>query len=310
MAASKLIVAVMGAGVLCAPGAAFGAATIGGDTSTPAPGIAGCSIITTESCTFVQDVDPTAPVTAPFDGVIVRWRVRGNSFGAQESLRVVQAAGGVSYTGVATGPAETVLPGVENVFSASIPIQQGQGIGIDVPGAAGTPRIETRNVAGATNWSWYPTRLGDNETGARNGFTMNDQLALNATIEPDCDRDGLGDETQDDDLFSCALHTRSVVTEVSKGKVRKGKKVVLSGEVSVPGNESRCEAGQTVELQRRKLAETSFTTFAQVQSDPAGVFSTKLKMKKTSIFRAVVTATPDCTAAESQPDSVKVKRKH
>ena len=307
-----LAAALAALGALSLPVASQGAVTIGGDTSTPAPGIAGCSIIPSDSCTFVQAVDPTAPVTAPFDGVIVSWRVRGNSFAARLSLRVVQAAGGTSYTGIATGVPEAVLPGIENVFEARLPIKQGQGIGIDVPGAAGTPRIETRNVTGATNLGWTPPpmRLADNETRAANASAMNTQIPLNATVEPDCDDDGFGDETQDPSLFggSCPALDRALTLDASKSKVKRKKKVTFSGLVNATGDEGGCRAGQTVELQRKRPSQAEFTTFATLQTTATGAFSLIQKIKKTFEYRAQLAASPGCNAGTSTTERVKAKK--
>jgi hypothetical protein len=97
--------------------------------------------------------------------------------------------------------------------------------------------------------------------------------------------------------------------DANKAKVRKGKKVRFSGEADSPGNEAACESGQTVELQRKRPKQTTFTTFAQVQTDAQGGFSLKKKVRKTFEYRAQVVETGACMAALSSSEKVKVKKK-
>jgi hypothetical protein len=130
-------------------------------------------------------------------------------------------------------------------------------------------------------------------------------------VEPDCDSDGFGDETQDPSLFggSCPARGRSVTLDANKNKIKKGKKVRLTGQVNATARQGPCETGQTVELQRKRPKQTTFTTFAQVQTDAQGSFSLKKKVKKTFEFRAQVVETAACTAALSNSEKVKVKKK-
>jgi 6-phosphogluconolactonase (cycloisomerase 2 family) len=91
--------------------------------------------------------------------------------------------------------------------------------------------------------------------------------------------------------------------------IKKGKKARFSGDVSAPQNVAGCEANQTVELQRKKPKKTSFSTFKQLQTDAAGAFSTKQKIKKTFEYRAVVVETAACDDAASQTEKVKAKKR-
>jgi hypothetical protein len=102
---------------------------------------------------------------------------------------------------------------------------------------------------------------------------------------------------------------RTVTLDSNKNKVKKGKKVRLSGRLSAAARQGPCESGQTVELQRKRPKQTTFTTFAQVQTDAQGSFSLKKKLKKTFEFRAQVVETATCTSALSNSEKVKVKKK-
>jgi hypothetical protein len=102
---------------------------------------------------------------------------------------------------------------------------------------------------------------------------------------------------------------RNLTLDANKNKVKKGKKVLLSGLISSAARQGPCESSQTVELQRKRPKQTTYTTFAQVQTDAQGSFSLKKKLKKTFEFRAQVVETAACTAALSNSEKVKVKNK-
>jgi hypothetical protein len=85
--------------------------------------------------------------------------------------------------------------------------------------------------------------------------------------------------------------------------------VTLSGRLTPAARQGPCESGQTVELQRKRPKQTTYTTFTQVQTDAGGNFSLKQKVKKTFEFRAQVVETAACTAALSNSEKVKVKKK-
>lgn len=110
---------------------------------------------------------------------------------------------------------------------------------------------------------------------------------------------------------------------LQKKKLEKGKKVRLSGHVdspdalrtlllpaaTSPGNQSACDADQTVELQRKKPKGGSFAAFLQLKTDNAGNFSTDVKVKKTFQYRAFLSETPLCGQATSNSQKVKAKKK-
>jgi hypothetical protein len=107
---------------------------------------------------------------------------------------------------------------------------------------------------------------------------------------------------------SVAKADRTLTLDANKNKVKEGKKVRLSGRLSAAARQGPCESGQTVELQRKKASQASFTTFTQVQTDSQGSFSLKKKVKKTFEYRAQVVETAACGAALSNSEKVKVKK--
>jgi hypothetical protein len=221
-------------------------------------------------------------------------------------LKVARPIGGATYMIVGDSAVESTVPGTLNVFSTRIPVEAGDVIGFHVVDNGAC----LRNIAGYGS----DEVMGDPAPGSTvtldNPFAS--QLDVSAILEPDCDRDGFGDETQDPELpFSeaCGKGNRSLAFDANKNKVKKGKKVTLSGRLTTAARQGPCDSGQTVELQRKKPSQSIFATFAQIQTDSQGNFSLKKKIKKTFEFRAQVVETAACTAALSNSEKVKAKKR-
>jgi NHL repeat len=101
---------------------------------------------------------------------------------------------------------------------------------------------------------------------------------------------------------------RTLTLDANKNKVKKGKSVTLSGRVTEVVRQGQCESGQSVELQRKKPSQAAFTTIEQLQTNAAGSFTTKEKVKKTFEYRAQVSETATCGSAASNTERVKVKK--
>jgi hypothetical protein len=133
-------------------------------------------------------------------------------------------------------------------------------------------------------------------------------------VEPDCDSDGFGDETQDPDTSLCnpplTKADGTLTIDANKGKVEKGRKVLLSGQLDVAANES-CEQNRQIQIQRRLKSEddSKFATFQTVQTDATGNYSLKVKVKKTYFYRAVVAETDACDDETSNAQKVRVQKK-
>lgn len=100
--------------------------------------------------------------------------------------------------------------------------------------------------------------------------------------------------------------SRTLQLSVSKTKVKKGKKVTISG--AIVAAQASCKAGQPVELLRRPKGKPSFQPRKQLSTAADGTFSVKEKLKKTAQFLATV-APGACQAATSPTRKVKVKKK-
>ncbi len=100
--------------------------------------------------------------------------------------------------------------------------------------------------------------------------------------------------------------SRTLELSVSKTKIKKGKKVTVSG--SIVAAQTSCKSSQTVELQRQLKGKPSFQPRKQLTTGADGTFSVKEKLKKSAQFRATIGAGA-CEAATSPTRKVKVKRR-
>jgi hypothetical protein len=148
----------------------------------------------------------------------------------------------------------------------------------------------TSDADGVAPWTTSPGSVG----------------AFQVLLQSDCDNDGLGDETQDASISSC--HPRALILDANKNKVKKGKRVTLSGQLTQLARQAECRSGQPVELQRKRPSQSTFTTVEQLQTDAGGSFSGKRKVKKTFEYRVQVTETATCAAGLSNTEKVKVKK--
>jgi hypothetical protein len=279
-----------------------GAATQIGETFVPPDDC-------TSGITFLQTTSPGGQYLAPSSGVITSWSFQASPSPPQVKFKVGRPQGGTTFMIVGESSFKTPVPNALNTYTdVAIPMQAGDVIGSIYQGVAGNDCFRQSLFHDEHYFD------GDPPPGTSATFQPEPefQLDVSATLEPDCDSDGLGDESQDTELplgEACGKGSRSVSLDANKNKLKKGKKVLLSGRISSAARQGPCESSQTVELQRKRPKQTTFTTFAQVQTDAQGGFSLKKKLKKTFEFRAQVVETAACTAALSNSEKVKVKKK-
>lgn len=147
-------------------------------------------------CMHVQLKAGGASTAAPFDGVIVRWRLLAAPSGSYR-IRVLDPQGGSSYRVAGSSTAEAVTaPSFKEitVFPTRLPIAAGGYVGL-VP-----PTLTIQAFKESAPGSSY-TRIGDGSDGAAvnlsGGAQIGAELLYDADIEPDADHDGFGDVTQD-----------------------------------------------------------------------------------------------------------------
>jgi hypothetical protein len=266
---------------------------------------------TCDSITWLQSGSPGGQYAAPFAGVITSWSFHAHTvYGPELTFKVARHAGGNDFTIVGEEGPRTTTPGMLTTYPARISVQAGDVIGFRI--VSGGP-VCARYALGYSAHK----RVADPSPGTTATFTPDDtpsgfQLSVSAVLEPDCDNDGFGDETQDPEPVGPACPQpppkadRTLTLNAGNNKVKRGKKVLLLGDLD--SIEQACESGQTVELRRKRPQQGAFTTFAQLQTDAEGDFSTKEKVKKTFEYRAQVPETATCGAQVSNTEEVKVKK--
>src|SRR2546421_10546613 len=129
------------------PAPSQAAVTVGvADLSTPSSGIAGSG----GSATFINTALPAGnQLTAPINGVVVRYRVQSTTWG-NIALRILRPAGGGTFDAVGTsepGFAGGAFDDLAHVFPARLPISIGDSIGMDADNNA-----RLRNSVTGAQW--------------------------------------------------------------------------------------------------------------------------------------------------------------
>jgi hypothetical protein len=187
--------ALVAMALMAVPSGASAATTIG-QTVSPGPCTAGP--------TRLQTTSPGNLYAAPSDGVITSWSFQAGSAVPSLKFKVGRPAGGNLYTIIGESALLTPAANILNTFPIQIPVQAGDLIGFYV-GVAGQCGIT--GIPGFV----HSAAAGDITPPNQATFTAQPaqmvQLDVSARLEPDCDKDGFGDETQDQNLSSCAPGT-------------------------------------------------------------------------------------------------------
>jgi hypothetical protein len=180
-----LIVAALAASA----GSAQGAVTIGSNLAgIPQENMPGCgsagSPCTATNLSLPAASQAAGGLTSPVNGTVTSWRASAN-MGNNISLQVLRPVSGTTYTGVATSAAASWPgPGISPSFATSLPISQGDAIGLRSPNAN---LIFARPIPGAAVGVWYlaPTGpLADGATRAADATGNSTEALVQATIEP------------------------------------------------------------------------------------------------------------------------------
>lgn len=185
---------VCGLALLGFGGQAQGADTIGSDLSNPANVSFSCW--DPASCT-VLDLSTDNVGIAPYDGGIVRWRVKSDGAGnSPVALQVVSWPPEGLISAVAASQPEEVADGV-NTFPTRLPIAGGDLIAIECCKEPGE-RIFSSGLLGQAFGMQQGSALVPGAPPVQASvILMNGEVLVNADIEADEDGDGYGDETQD-----------------------------------------------------------------------------------------------------------------
>ena len=151
--------------------------------------------------TRLQTGSPGSQYAAPSDGVITSWSHQAHLDNVPDQLRfkVGRAAGGDDFTIVGQSAAITPQLNAFNNNPTQIPVLAGDVIGFSHLTHGACQR-------GPVSGYSYFLKNGDMQPGTTEPPTeqvRGYQLDVSAALEPDCDQDGLGDESQDADTTAC-----------------------------------------------------------------------------------------------------------
>ena len=162
------------------------ASTAGADIVTvgsPLPGGLVSSYTSNGSVATVANVaiaEPGAHVTSPVNGTIVQWRVRSTGPGTF-AIRVLRPNGSGGYNGA--GTSSQVVPDFgDYTFSASLPIQAGDLLGLDIPNSGTNGIGGITEIPGSEFVSWIPPVADGSPSGFADPFFQT-ELAFNADVQ-------------------------------------------------------------------------------------------------------------------------------
>ena len=258
------------------------------------------------SSTVLQVASPGSQYAAPSAGVLTSWSFQsGATPPSFLRLKVARAAsplvpgpgGGTPdnqvFTIVGDSAMENPGPGL-NTYPTSIPVQQGDVIGFYTPpvGHVATSPSDFAYRVGAISPPSDPPPGSTQNVFIGPPGSPPVQLDVSAQLEPDCDRDGFGDETQDDNIRSCPPGPSVSFSKEPKDKLKaKKKKVKVTYEftASEPDSTFTCalddkqEACTSPYKAKVKKGKHDFSVTATDAGGNAGTPSTdsfKVKAKK------------------------------
>ncbi len=170
------VVASIGA-LLVATGAQASTVTVG---SVLPPGATATEFKSVETFFNTALPEKGANLTSPVSGAIVRWRMQ-NPVGGPFFLRVLRPNGSGGY--MAAGTSNPVTPAGSGLqtFTANLPVQAGDLIGVDPTNAS--DKIDVAEVAGASFGFIFPPPF-DGATVAPSGSEAGKEIELSAEVQP------------------------------------------------------------------------------------------------------------------------------
>jgi Ca2+-binding RTX toxin-like protein len=187
--------AILAATALMAAPSGAGAAAQVGQTVDPAG-----SFCSPNNLTWLQSISPSnGSFVVPFDGVITSWSYQGGAFPPAQLKLKVGRVGATSLTIVGESSPANPVANQLNTFPTKVTAHDDDVIGF----------LTTNGQCAALGQVGYAAVFANGDipppggTGSPITTETGTHLDLSALLESDCDKDGLGDETQDQDLSSC-----------------------------------------------------------------------------------------------------------
>jgi Ca2+-binding RTX toxin-like protein len=186
---------------LAASGSTAVASVTIGQTDPANSPMVSCAGVTAQDMTQ-PTVTSGTPYVVPADGAIISWSHNAYASANQQiTMKVWRLVGGTTYRVVGhDGPRTINGPGLVSITGISVPVQSGDVIGLN----SGTGAFVDCMFPAAGDTMLY-ANPSDAQDGQEVTFTTvpDRRPNISAVVEPDCDKDGLGDESQDPDIASC-----------------------------------------------------------------------------------------------------------
>jgi hypothetical protein len=215
--------ALAAAALLALPASGLAAETFGSRFAN-SPNSGACSDVMSAPCTYVSFIHPAVgtgdPYSggAPSDGVITKFRISANGAGSSVTFRLAditrQNPDSAQSRIVATGPTVTIAgTGEIEEFPARVPLKKGNHLAID------TSTAQAVYASSGSDFTYVYAPPLANGAALRASDAVTEELLVGAIYEPDADKDGFGDETQDQCLGNGSDATAPCTPPVGKPKV-------------------------------------------------------------------------------------------
>jgi hypothetical protein len=159
---------------------------------------------------FLQGISPGSSYAAPRDGVITTWSFQAPASGTDLlKFKVGRAAGGNRFTVIGESGLMDPTPAALNTYPAQIPVFAGDTIGFYWnAGNADPGNADFEDLTLCTRLDQnYELRNHDGDLSPSATAMFSEQpgihLDISAILEPDCDKDGLGDDSQGTSTVPC-----------------------------------------------------------------------------------------------------------
>jgi hypothetical protein len=178
------------------------------------------------------------PLTSPANGTVISWSVRSGEPGALHILRILRPAGGNSYTGVGSNAAPPVPATVDSIlnYATSLPIKQGDAVGVQVTGGGGLPQFTSNNPADVLGYT--TTVFADGSSAAFTDLGGH-ELLLQATIKfcnvPSVKGLKIGAAKQALAAADCAAKVKKKEARKKKNRAKVLKQKKQPGTTAAPG---------------------------------------------------------------------------
>jgi Ca2+-binding RTX toxin-like protein len=195
------LVSLVAAALIATNVSPAGASVTIGQTDPSSTPMASCAGVTAQDMAQPSVTSGNSYVV-PADGTITSWSHNAVSGANQNvTMKVWRLISGMTYLVIGhDGPRTFSGPGLIRFSGISVPVQRGDVLGLN----AGTGGFVDCMFPAPGDTMLY-ANPSDTPDGQTTTFTTvpDRRPNISAVVEPDCDQDGLGDETQDTDTAFC-----------------------------------------------------------------------------------------------------------